>query len=381
MPPVLPFRPFFILAVIDSIAAVAVWTLPPSAAALGLASAPLAGWHGRELLFGVFPAVISGFLLTALPRWTGTRPHPRLHIWLAWLWLCGPAVLILAPAWRPVAAAAYLTILTVVIGHRIGASGDRRNDGIALLLALLTGAGFIDLMVPAAADRALRLAIAAILGLVMVLGGRIVPSLTAVHCALRGGPELPPRSAGIEVMAAVAATAALAAWLWSPPAAASAGLAAAAAVGQSLRWLRWQPWRARRTPALLALHAGYACLPAGFALVFLHGMAPAAVPAAVALHVWTIGAIGLTCVAVMASMIRRHLGRPLTESSRLNVAFVLLAAALAARAGADFLAPSREPLIAAAAAAWIVAHLLFLAWFAGSLRAARDAAPGTGRPG
>lgn len=34
---------------------------------------PPVAWHQHELLFGFVPAVIAGFLLTAVPNWTG-RP-------------------------------------------------------------------------------------------------------------------------------------------------------------------------------------------------------------------------------------------------------------------------------------------------------------------
>jgi hypothetical protein len=49
---------------------------------------PLA-WHTHEMLFGFVLAAVAGFLLTAIPNWTGRRP------------LSGAPLTLLAGLWRP----------------------------------------------------------------------------------------------------------------------------------------------------------------------------------------------------------------------------------------------------------------------------------------
>src|SRR5262245_2249654 len=84
------FRPFFLLAGLWACAATALWllmlrgvvTLPTAFAAVT--------WHFHELLFGFVAAAIAGFLLTAIPNWTGRLP---LQGWplgaLVALWAAG----------------------------------------------------------------------------------------------------------------------------------------------------------------------------------------------------------------------------------------------------------------------------------------------------
>ena len=97
------FRPFFLSAAVYAALAMAVWLAWVAAAALGLPQAwlPVAGspfaWHAHEMMFGFLAAAIGGFLLTAVPNWTGALPlsGPPL-ILLFVLWLAGRVVMTLS---------------------------------------------------------------------------------------------------------------------------------------------------------------------------------------------------------------------------------------------------------------------------------------------
>lgn len=84
------FRPFFLGAAVWAALAMALWVPMLS----GQVSLPTAfdpvSWHAHEFLFGYLGAVIAGFLLTAVPNWTGRLPIVgwRLGL-LALLWLAG----------------------------------------------------------------------------------------------------------------------------------------------------------------------------------------------------------------------------------------------------------------------------------------------------
>src|ERR1041384_8318299 len=68
------FRPFFLFAAIYAGTAVLAW-LPLLYGDLALPSAfAPRDWHAHEMLFGYVPAVMTGFLLTAVPNWTGRLP-------------------------------------------------------------------------------------------------------------------------------------------------------------------------------------------------------------------------------------------------------------------------------------------------------------------
>ena len=74
-----PFRPFFLLTAAHGALAMAAWIAFLS----GLLPLPdVAGgavvWHAHEMLFGFAMASIVGFLLTAVPEFTGTKCRPEL---------------------------------------------------------------------------------------------------------------------------------------------------------------------------------------------------------------------------------------------------------------------------------------------------------------
>ncbi|MES1149730.1 MAG: NnrS family protein, partial [Bradyrhizobium guangdongense] len=68
------FRPFFLLAAIQAALSILVW-LPAFYGEISLISAFVPrDWHVHEMLYGFLPAVITGFLFTAIPNWTGRLP-------------------------------------------------------------------------------------------------------------------------------------------------------------------------------------------------------------------------------------------------------------------------------------------------------------------
>jgi uncharacterized protein involved in response to NO len=90
------FRPFFLFGAIWAALVVAIW-LPMLG---GLLAVPTAlspvEWHVHELVYGYVPAIVAGFLLTAVPNWTGRLPvtgTPLLA--LVGVWAAGQ----LAAAW------------------------------------------------------------------------------------------------------------------------------------------------------------------------------------------------------------------------------------------------------------------------------------------
>ena len=68
------FRPFFLLAAVWAALIVPLWLgLLVGHVALPTLMAPLT-WHVHEAVFGFGAAVVAGFLLTAVPNWTGRLP-------------------------------------------------------------------------------------------------------------------------------------------------------------------------------------------------------------------------------------------------------------------------------------------------------------------
>ncbi|MBS0522022.1 MAG: NnrS family protein [Proteobacteria bacterium] len=320
-----PFRPFFLLAALDAIIGVALWPSPGSA------------WHRQELLFGMVPAVLAGFLLTALPRWTGQPLASRfvtpamLVLWLPGRVFDGPVVPL------------FIVVLTLIVAWHVFAAGGRRDVKVVALLVFLSAGGMI------ADDHGTRLALAAILGLVMVLGGRIIPALTAAYLGRDGQAFSFARREWLEAGAAWLAVVGLSTWVMAPGTKAAAIAGALAAAGQVARLVQWQFWRVLRRPELLVLHAAYSWIAVGFA--------------GGGIHAWTTGAVGLMCLGIMASMVRRQMRMAFERSTMMSVAFAFGFVAALVRALADSLGGDRTIWLGLAAFAWIAAYLLFVVAF------------------
>ena len=96
------FRPFFVLTAGSAVLFMALWLAALAGGLPGLQRLPggALAWHAHELVFGFGMASIAGFLLTAVPEFTGCAPFTRRTLLsLALLWICARLAFVLAPAW------------------------------------------------------------------------------------------------------------------------------------------------------------------------------------------------------------------------------------------------------------------------------------------
>ncbi|MFD0391598.1 NnrS family protein [Tistrella bauzanensis] len=161
----------------------------------------LIDWHAHEMIYGYVPAVVAGFLLTAVPNWTGRLPIlGRPVLLLGLLWLAGRLAVALSGVVGAQAAAlvdlAFPVVLALAIGREIIAARNSRNMKVLVILALLIAGNALfhgALLWPGPAADAgidtgtgLRVGLAVTLLLIMLVGGRIVPSFTRNWLAKRG---------------------------------------------------------------------------------------------------------------------------------------------------------------------------------------------------
>jgi uncharacterized protein involved in response to NO len=375
----LGFRPFFLLAGAWAIVAVGVWLVVLA----GLVELPSlfdpVSWHAHEMIFGYAMAAISGFLLTAIPNWTGRLPVRGWSLAaLALLWLTGRgAVLFSEVLTAPVAAVLDLSfpaVFLAVIAREIVAGRNRRNLLMAGLVALLLAGNALTHLQVVAGDQTAalgqRLGLAALLFLIVVVGGRITPSFTRNWLAKRDDSHLPRPFSKIDWAALIVAAAALMAWIAGPEAVLTAWLCLAASAVLALRLSRWSGWRTLTEPLLLVLHVGYGWLFVGFALLGLANLIPL-VPASAALHALTIGAVGTMTLAVMTRATLGHSGRSLIAGPGTVAIYAMVTiAALLRVAGASFgdLAPVALP---ASGIFWMGAFGLFVTIYLPDLTGSR----------
>jgi uncharacterized protein involved in response to NO len=377
------FRPFFLLSGLWAAVAIPLWlALFRGELNLPTALSP-AIWHVHEMVYGFGAATVAGFLLTAIPNWTGRMPLQGgpLAV-LTVLWALGRFALLfserisasLAMALDLAFPAAFL----VVVAREIVAGRNWRNlPMLAALALLLTGNALVHLEAIGAAETALlgsRLGIATLLMLITLVGGRIIPSFTTNWLA-KQRPDVPAPAGFDAVDRAVLALAAvtLAVWVAVPDAALSSWIDLAAGAGVAVRLIRWRGYAAYREPLLWILHLGYGWLAVGFLLLGLNGLLPL-VPQTAALHALTAGAIGTMTLAVMTRASLGHTGRPLTAGGGTTAVYILVTAAAALRVLAGLPGMPYMPMLALAGAAWSGAFGLFVVLYARPLTRPRAAA-------
>ncbi|WP_188261300.1 NnrS family protein [Azospirillum tabaci] len=321
------------------------------------------GWtpalHAHEMLMGYALAVVGGFLLT---RPSGVALTVAFAAWLA-----GRLAVLggLPPEVAAPVALSYPVALFVVAGLpflRAAKSGHNMLFGpvigaFALAEALVWWGGD--------GGRTGALFALHLVGILMlVMGGRIIPSATAGEVRKQGGTlveRVQPRLEWAGVAGAVLAALTVAvgggvggaagplAWI-------GAAGAALAGVTAWARLARWRTGAVLGRPDLWSLHLGYGWLGLGWLFLGVERLAP--LTGGAGWHVIGAGALGTLAASMMvrATLQREALSPNFSRPATAAIALVGLSAAL--RVAAASTAP--DLLMPAAALAWSGAHLLVL---------------------
>ena len=361
------FRPFFLGAGVWALVAVAIWL----AAFRALISIPTAfdpvAWHVHEMIFGFVAAAIAGFLLTAVPNWTGRMPiRGVLLAALFALWVIGRvAVLASGLIGAGVAAAidlAFLALLLALLAREIVAARNWRNVPITIVLAALLLANVLihaeTVGHASTGPLGQRLGIAVVVLLINLVGGRIIPSFTANWLKKRGEARLPAGHDVLDGGALAVVLVALAAWVAAPESFAAGVTLIAAGVLAFIRLARWRGHRTLSEPLLWSLHLGFAWVPVGLLLTGTSLVVPG-LPATAGIHALTAGAMGSMTLAVMTRATLGHTGRALAADRWTAAIYLFVATAAVLRIAASLLAEAYLPLLWAAGVAWIAAFGIF----------------------
>lgn len=374
------FRPFFLASGLWAAVAVPLWLAMFAGRADVQTMLAAQVWHVHEMVFGFGAATVAGFLLTAIPNWTGRLPLQGASLaGLVLTWCAGRAAVLFSGSVGAAAATlidlAFPVAFLAVVAREIAAGRNWRNLPMVAALSLLLIANSLvhaeAMGVASTADLGNRLGVGTLLMLISLVGGRIIPSFTANWLA-KQRPEVPAPGTfgGFDRLALALTAVALLGWVAAPESRAGAWVDLAAAMALAVRLARWRGWAAWREPLLWILHVGYAWLPVGLLLLGASILWPV-LPQTTALHALTAGAIGTMTLAVMTRASLGHTGRPLTAGAATTAIYVLVTVAAVARilaplAGADYFAA-----LSAAGAAWTSAFGLFVIAYARPLTAPR----------
>ena len=368
------FRPFFLLAGLWATLAMMLWVMLLSGhAALPTAFDPVS-WHAHEFLFGYLGAVMAGFLLTAIPNWTGSLPVTGWPLAaLAALWLLGRVAVAISAHLTPLSVAlldlAMPAALAASMGREIIAGRNWRNLPVMGLLGLFIAANALFHAEAASGSYAAggtgkRLGLAVAVMLIAVVGGRIVPSFTRNWLVRRRDATLPaPPMQRFDKLALVVLAGALILWI-AAPLTQAAGLALAlAGVLHLVRLVRWAGYRCAAEPLVWILHVGYAFIPLGALAVAAAILSPAGPSAATAQHLWTAGAIGVMTLAVMTRATLGHTGQAMIAGPGTLALYLLAILAVLTRVAAGIFLAHAEWLYGLSGLCWIGAFGGFAALY------------------
>jgi uncharacterized protein involved in response to NO len=359
------FRPFFLFGALYAGLAILAW-LPPFTGELALLTAfSPRDWHVHEMLYGYVPAVVTGFLLTAIPNWTGRLPlqgAPLIVLLLAWA--AGRIAVTVSGTigWFPAALfdGGFLLLVAAAAAREIIVGGNWSNLKVVSLVALLASGNIafhIEAHFAGTAEYSTRVGLAAVVTMIALIGGRIVPSFTRNWLARENPGRLPVSFNRFDAAVIAMSATALAAWIASPQSRPSGLLLLLAGVLHAARLARWAGDRTLRDRLVLVLHLAYAFVPLGYLLLGLAAFD--VIPSAAGIHAWAGGAVGTMTLAVMTRASLGHTGNALVASRFTQVIYAAVLASALARIGAALAPASAMALLHAAAGLWVCAFVGF----------------------
>ena len=361
------FRPFFMAAGLWAALAVPLWLISYA----GVLALPDGFdshlWHQHEMLYGFAGAAIAGFILTAIPNWTGGLPVSgwRLAV-LAAFWLAGRLGFAAAVWIGPVAAAvldlAFLTTLALMIARELISGKNWRNLPVLVLISLFgVGNWLVHFELCDVAETAalgIRLSAFVLAILVAVIGGRIVPSFTRNWLVRIGAGVVPAPMSRFDTVALAGLVLFVVAEIAVPDHRLTAALALLAGGLHGVRLARWKGWAVLSEPLMWVLHLGYAWLAVALILIGLAGLTEF-VPRTAALQALTTGAFGTMILAVMTRASLGHTGRDLTATRGTTIVFLLVTIAAVSRVAASFATDQTLLAVWLSGIAWSAAYGLF----------------------
>ncbi|HHB11954.1 MAG TPA: NnrS family protein [Chromatiales bacterium] len=362
------FRPFFFAATLGGIGLILLWgyeygfagRTPPT-------SLHPVVWHGHEMLMGYTAAVVAGFLLTAVTNWTGrpTLTGPLLGV-LAALWVFARLAVFLPyeAQWLAFAleTAFFLGLSLALFRPVVAARRWGDMEVLAKVPTLWVAGMLVHLGVAGILSDGIRwglyTALYTVVGLIMVIGRRVIPFFVerGTGGRLRYRPSRRQEVLGLGAF--------LAFWILDAFTTQRLLVALTAGILLVLHGIRLYAWHQRtlwRRPMVWVLYLGYAWIVLAFALKVLgYRWAQAD---ALALHAFAYGGIGLLTAGMMVRVTLGHTGRNPNAPPRGVVwIFLPLAVGAAVRVLLPLIAPGHYGLwVMLSAGLWLLGLLVLAA--------------------
>ena len=274
--------------------------------------------------------------------------------------------------------------IVLLVVREIVTGKNWRNLRLVAIVAIFAAGNIafhIESHLRGVADYSTRVGLGTVVVLLVLVGGRIIPSFTHNWLARHDPARLPAPFDRFDGLTIAATLVAIVIFISAPTSIAAGAAFICAGALHFVRLGRWNGHRTAREPLVLILHVGYAFIPLGFLLLGLAVFG--VVPQSAGIHAWTAGAVGVMTLAVMTRASLGHTGHELTASVATQLIYLSICVAGLARIGAAVFAAWSTPLLHLSALAWTAAFLGFAIVYGPLLSRPRQSigAPATSQPG
>jgi len=362
------FRPFFIAAGIWATLAVPFWLLNYFGIMIVIDNFNILLWHQHEILYGFVAAAIAGFILTAIPNWTGRLPikNKPLAI-LVFLWILGRVgfltTAIIGTITTSLMDLPFLIVLVLVIMREIVSGKNWRNLPVIILISFFTlGNILVHLQIHEIIDSAelgIRLSTFVLSILLALIGGRIVPSFTRNWLAQNKANKFPRPFGNFDKISLISLVVFVFAQVIIPHHQATSLLALLAGLLHGIRFIRWKVWMTLTEPLIWILHVGYMWLCVALVLIGFSGLTDF-VPYTSSYHALTVGAFSTMILAVMTRASLGHTGRTIKATLGTTTIFIFITIAAILRVYEPFINESGSLILSLSGIFWTLSFALFI---------------------
>ena len=362
------FRPFFIAAGIWATLAVPFWLLNYFGIMIVIDNFNILLWHQHEILYGFVAAAIAGFILTAIPNWTGRLPikNKPLAI-LVFLWILGRVGFLTTAIFGTITTSLmdlpFLIVLVLVIMREIVSGKNWRNLPVIILISFFTlGNILVHLQIHEIIDSAelgIRLSTFVLSILLALIGGRIVPSFTRNWLAQNKANKFPRPFGNFDKISLISLVVFVFAQVIIPHHQATSLLALLAGLLHGIRFIRWKVWMTLTEPLIWILHVGYMWLCVALVLIGFSGLTDF-VPYTSSYHALTVGAFSTMILAVMTRASLGHTGRTIKATLGTTTIFIFITIAAILRVCEPFINESGTLILSLSGIFWTLSFALFI---------------------
>jgi uncharacterized protein involved in response to NO len=320
-------------------------------------------WHAHEFLFGYLAAVMAGFMLTAVPNWTGRQPIAGWPLCgLLFFWVAGRIVIAFSAKLPPLAVAAIdlsmpLALIAIVAREIFAGRNWRNLIVLVFVIALVVGNAAFHWEAFAggypAGGFGIRIGLGAAVMLIALIGGRVVPNFTRNWLSMREGAPLPALTGKFDMFALLILLIATILWIAAPRAVVTGMALTGAGLIHVVRLGRWAGFKTGSEPLVWILHLAYAFVPLGAIVIGLSILTDGLIGARSAQHLWMAGAIGLMTLAIMTRATLGHTGRELHAGIGTVIIYLLIVSSIIARLIASFVPEMSQALYFLSGICWI----------------------------